>query len=462
MPSAPVRSSTTSPPCARSASRAIARPRPAPPRRVLTPKGWNSFARTEAGRPGPSSARVITVAASSRTARIVIWRAPASNALRSRLVSARPSWMRSASTPSSGGKIWCTLAARRPAVPIASSTSPASVSGTRSSAGRPSRAKSTVLRASSAARPMASTSIGAARRTLGSGLRSSRSATSSAVARMLFRSWLILATAAPRAASRDCCHIAPRSSWRMCANSRAATPISSPRPIPGSGGEGDSGASRKAPMALVRRRTGRTISRWMARNTRMPVMAETTRPTTAMVRANSRRSRAMPCWPITASTVLPSVAGWIRCTGRGRSCITSRAVSCRFGIVQNGRRRSASASATTCSTGGISAMVPPLASVTRRLMYSPSRRSWSWVCGCSVPSAASTTSSATRAFSCSRSWRRCASTGSSSSASDASTKAAVSSSRRAESPRNRARSEVGPAPVMPERLAQSVRNLAFA
>ena len=61
-PSAPVSASTRSPPCAWASSRAMARPRPAPPGSAEPANGWNSLGCARSGTPGPLSATRTTAA----------------------------------------------------------------------------------------------------------------------------------------------------------------------------------------------------------------------------------------------------------------------------------------------------------------------------------------------------------------------------------------------------------------
>ena len=89
------------------------------------------------------------------------------------------------------------------------------------------RPKLSVLSARLMARSSEAMSFGAKRCTAGSGRLARRSEMSWALASMLRRSWLILLTARPSAASRlFCCRVCVSSAC-MCASSRSAVPISS-------------------------------------------------------------------------------------------------------------------------------------------------------------------------------------------------------------------------------------------
>src|SRR5437763_7963031 len=79
----------SSPPWARTSSRAIARPSPLPPGRADPKNGRNRFSRALGGRPWPSSATSTAIVAASRAALKRSRCAPASTALRARLRNTR-------------------------------------------------------------------------------------------------------------------------------------------------------------------------------------------------------------------------------------------------------------------------------------------------------------------------------------------------------------------------------------
>ncbi|MDQ2104615.1 hypothetical protein [Azospirillum isscasi] len=154
---------------------------------------------------------------------------------------------------------------------------------------------------SSTARSMEAISRGVTRRTSGSALSASRSDSRAAVDRMARRSWLILATAVPSAASRSRWRSAVRMVACMSASSRSATPISSVRALGWKGGV-PSGSRRMATSSAVSRRMGRTSSRFSETKTSTAAISEIATDSARMRPEKSVMARIIGRSSITMST----------------------------------------------------------------------------------------------------------------------------------------------------------------
>ena len=259
-----------SPPCARTSSAAIARPRPEPPGRVEPWNASNRCARAFSRHAGPGvghldhhhgalapagdaqlvAAGIVRRAAFQRLQRVAREvedrRGTAGPDRHRRAGRARP---RRPSAPATPGRGRASRAPPRPAPRAA----PA---GGRAAARAPGRRRASTGRTRWRARASAS-ACGAKRCTFGSGTLTSRSENSCAEASRLRRSWLIFDTARPSAARwLFCCSIEARSRC-IAPSSRSAMPISSLRGRTARRcAPGFSGSSRNATMLVVSRSSG--------------------------------------------------------------------------------------------------------------------------------------------------------------------------------------------------------------
>ncbi len=236
------------------------------------------------GRPGPLSVRRMRLWPSSWISVARIMPTPArpstpsmaSRALRNRFTRMRCSCSGSASTRAPGGVSMTSRTPRRDSRASSDAASRAARSeiGCLSGAGSLLLPKVSTLEASRMARSRARSSRGSAWATFGSPESARRSEAIWALVSMLRRSWLILATASPSAASRAREARAARRSACIRSSSASATPISSRRPDSLMCASGSLGLARNRCMARVIRCMGATSRKFREKNTTAPAIRE--------------------------------------------------------------------------------------------------------------------------------------------------------------------------------------------